>query len=168
MIRGFLREFAMLSLTERSLAVCCALAVSFTALGAHEYRADQLRIGHPFARATPPGARTGAVFFTVDNAAKEADRLLRASTPIAAGVVLHQMALEDGVMKMRAVPSVEVRSGGRLELKPSGYHLMLLDLKQPLKAGEKFPLTLTFEDAGTITISVLVEEMGAMGGAARK
>jgi periplasmic copper chaperone A len=158
----------MLSLTARSFVLCCALAVSFTALGAHEYRADQLRIGHPFARATPPGARTGAVFFTVDNAAKEADRLLRASTPIAAGVVLHQMALEDGVMKMRAVPSVEVRSGGRLELKPNGYHLMLLDLKQPLKAGEKFPMTLTFEDAGTITISVLVEEMGAMGGAARK
>jgi copper(I)-binding protein len=158
----------MLSLTERSLVACCAVAVSFTALGAHEYRADELRIDHPFARATPPGARTGAVFFTVVNAGKETDRLLRASTPIAAGVVLHQMALEDGVMKMRAVPSVEVRSGGRLELKPNGYHLMLLDLKQPLKVGEKFPLTLTFEDAGSITISVWVEEMGAMGGPARK
>jgi copper(I)-binding protein len=158
----------MLSLTERSLVACCALAVSFTALGAHEYRADELRIDHPFARATPPGARTGAVFFTVVNAGKETDRLLRASTPIAAGVVLHQMALEDGVMKMRAVPSVEVRSGGRLELRPNGYHLMLLDLKQPLKVGEKFPLTLTFEDAGSITISVWVEEMGAMGGPARK
>ena len=114
------------------------------------------------------GARTGAVFFTVDNASKEADRLLRASTPIAAGIVLHQMALEDGVMKMRAVPSVEVRAGGRLELKPNGYHLMLLDLKQPLKVGEKFPLTLTFEDVGTVLISVWVEEMGAMGGRAPK
>jgi len=162
------RESASLSLTERSLVFCCALAVSFTALGAHEYRADELRIDHPFARATPPGARTGAVFFTVDNASKEADRLLRASTPIAAGVVLHQMAVEDGIMKMRAVPSVEVRAGGRLELKPNGYHLMLLDLKQPLKVGEKFPMTLTFEDVGTVTISVWVEEMGAMGGAARK
>jgi len=167
MIQGLLK-YAMTSLTGKSLAFCCTLAVSFTALGAHEYRADQLRIDHPFARATPPGARTGAVFFTVDNASKEADRLLRASTPIAAGVVLHQMALEDGVMKMRAVPSVEVRAGGRLELKPNGYHLMLLDLKQPLKIGEKFPLTLTFEDAGTVLISVWVEEMGAMGGPAHK
>jgi copper(I)-binding protein len=155
-------------LSERALVFCCALAVSSTALCAHEYRTDSLRIIHPFARATPPGARTGAVFFTVDNAGKETDRLLRASTPIAAGVVLHQMALEGGIMKMRAVPSVEVRSGGRLELKPSGYHLMLLDLKQPLKVGEKFPLTLTFEDAGTILISVWVEDMGAMDGAARK
>ena len=158
----------MLSLTARSFVLCCALAVSFTALGADDYRADALRIDHPFARATPPGARTGAVFFTVDNAGRQTDRLLRASTPIAAGVILHQMALEDGIMKMRAVPSVEVRSGGRLELKPSGYHLMLLDLKQPLKAGEKFPLTLTFERAGTITISVLVEDMGATDGPARK
>ena len=167
MIQGLLKH-AMTSSTGKSLAFCCMLAACFAALGAHEYRADQLRIDHPFARATPPGARTGAVFFTVDNASKEADRLLRASTPIAAGIVLHQMALEDGVMKMRAVPSVEVRAGGRLELKPNGYHLMLLDLKQPLKVGEKFPLTLAFEDVGTVLISVWVEEMGAMGGRAPK
>ena len=70
----------MMSLTERSLVFCCALAVSSTELCAHECRTDSLRIDHPFARATPPGARTGAVFFTVDNAAKEADRLLRAAT----------------------------------------------------------------------------------------
>jgi copper(I)-binding protein len=152
----------MLSLTERSLVFCCALAVSSTALCAHEYRTDSLRIVHPFARATPPGARTGAVFFTVYNGSNEIDRLLRASTPIAAGVVLHQMAVDDGVMKMRAVPSVEVRPGGRLELKPSGYHLMLLDLKQPLKVGEKFPLTLTFERAGAVLLSVVVEDMGAV------
>jgi copper(I)-binding protein len=156
-----------LSLIKRSFFLCCALAVPSIALCAHEYRTDSLRIDHPFARATPPGARTGGVFFTVTNAGNETDRLLRASTPIAAGVVLHQMALEGGIMKMRAVPSVEVRSGGRLELKPSGYHLMLLDLKQPLKVGEKFPLTLTFEDAGTILISVWVEDMGAMPGERR-
>ncbi len=57
-------------------------------------------------------------------------------------------------MRMRAVPSVEVIPGGRLEFTPSGYHLMLLDLKQPLKAGERFPLTLTFEHGGAILISV--------------
>ena len=157
----------MMSLTERSLLFCCALAVSPTALCAHEYRTDSLRIDHPLARATPPGARTGAVFFTVSNAGNQTDRLLRASTPIAAGVVLHQMAFDGGVMKMRAVPSVEVRPGGRLELKPNGYHLMLLDLKQPLKIGEKFPLTLTFERGGAILISVLVEDMGAMPGERR-
>ena len=121
-----------------------------------------LQIDHAFARATPPGAKTGGVFFTVDNAGNSADRLLRASTPIAAAVALHQMVLDGGVMRMRAVPSIEVIPFGKLELTPSGYHLMLLELKQPLKAGERFPLTLTFERGGTIQISVAVEGMGAM------
>lgn len=132
------------------------------ALCAHAYGVDPLRISHPVARATPPGAKTGAVFMTVDNASNEGDRLIRASTPIASAVAIHQMTVEDGVMKMRAVPSVEVRPGGRLELKPNGYHLMLLDLKQPLKAGEKFPLLLTFEHAGTVLASVWVEDMAAL------
>src|SRR2546423_14430365 len=100
------------------LVLCFVLAVSSAALGADENRADTLRIDHPFARATPPGAKSGAVFLTVLNGGSESDRLLRASTPIAGGVILHQMAIEDGVMKMRAVPSLSVIQGGRLELKP--------------------------------------------------
>ncbi|HEV3241245.1 MAG TPA: copper chaperone PCu(A)C [Casimicrobiaceae bacterium] len=149
-----------------TLTVAAGLVVR-PALAAHEYRPDSLRIDHPFARATPPGARVGGVFLTVDNFGNTADRLVRASTPIAAGVALHQMALEGGLMKMRAVPSVEVMPGGRLELRPNGYHLMLLDLKQPLKAGERFPLSLTFEHAGTILISVWVEDLGAASGETR-
>ena len=152
----------MMSLAERSLVFCCALAMSSAALCADSYPTDSLRIDHPFARATPPGAKTGGVFVTIDNASNQSDRLLRASTPIAAGVVLHQMVVDGGVMKMRAVPSLEINPGGRLELKPNGYHLMLLDLKQPLKVGEKFPLTLTFERGGALLISVVVEDVGAM------
>jgi periplasmic copper chaperone A len=152
----------MMSLADRALVLCCALAMSSTALCANQYRVNTLRIDHPFARATPPGARTGGVFLTVDNAGRESDRLLRASTPLAAGVVIHQMVVDGGIMKMRAVPSLEVHPGGRLELKPNGYHLMLLDLKQPLKVGEKFPLTLTFERSGAVLISVVVEDVGAM------
>jgi len=132
------------------------------AVATHRYQLDSLRIDHPFARATPPGAKTAAVFFTLDNVGNTEDRLVHASTPIAAGVVIHQMALEDGVMRMRAVPSIGVIPGGRVEFNPSGYHLMLLDLKQSLKAGERFPLTLTFEHGGAILISVWVESMGAL------
>ncbi len=146
------------------LIIAAGLAAA-PALAAQD-QVDALRIEHPFARATPPGARSGAVFFTLDNAGNTGDRLVRASTPIAGGVALHQMVLEDGVMRMRAVPSVEVIPGGRVEFRPSGYHLMLLDLKQPLKAGERFPLTLTFEQGGSILISVLVEGMGATQGVA--
>lgn len=139
---------------------------AFTALAANpaspaEYRFEQLRIDQPIARATPPGAKTGAVFFTIENAGNRAERLLRASTPVAAGVVLHQMAQSGGMMTMRAVPSLEIGPGMRLELGPGAYHLMLIDLKQPLKSGERFPLTLTFERLGTVTLSVSVEAVGA-------
>ena len=155
----------------RSAWMACTLVAAAAALPipgfAEEYQLDTLRIDHALARATPPGAKTGIVFFTVDNAGDAADRLLHASTPIAAGVALHQMVLDGGMMRMRAVPSIEIRPGGRLELQPGGYHLMLLDLKQPLKVGEKFPLTLTFAQGGAVTVSVQVEEMGAVP-AARK
>ena len=139
--------------------------VAIPALGADRYLLDSLRIDHPFARATPPGAKTGAVFFTVDNVGNTEDRLIHASTPIAVGVAIHQMALDGGVMRMRAVPSVDLIPGARVEFSPSGYHLMLLDLKQPLKVGERFPLTLTFEHGGAILLSVGVESMGALQGA---
>jgi copper(I)-binding protein len=155
------------SAMRRLLAwMVCAVGAALATLAvpglAQQDRLDPLRINHPYARATPPGAKTGGVFLTVDNASNSIDRLLRASTPIAAGVVVQQMVVDGGVMKMRAVPSVEVRAGGRLELKPGGYRLMLLDLKQPLKAGEKFPLTLTFERGGTILVTVSVEDMDAV------
>jgi len=147
-----------------TLSLAAAL-VAVPALAEHRYQLDSLRIDHPFARATPPGAKAGSVFFTLENAGKNEDRLIRASTPVAAAVAVHQMVLEDGVMRMRAVPSVDLIPGGRVEFNPNGYHLMLLDLKQPLKVGERFPLTLTFEHGGVILISVLVEAMGASQGA---
>jgi copper(I)-binding protein len=120
-----------------------------------------IRVDHPYARATPPGARTGGAFFVLVNSAAGADRLVAASSPAARAVELHQMAMEGGVMKMRAIPAIEIPAGGRVELKPGGYHVMLVDLKQPLKAGDRIPMTLTFERAGTLDVVVPVEAMGA-------
>jgi copper(I)-binding protein len=150
-----MRRVLLRVLSVASLAILPAFA------GAEEYEFGPLRVDHPFARATPPGAKTGAVYFIVDNAGKQTDRLVHASTPIASAVVLHQMAVEDGMMKMRAIPSVEIRPGARVELRPDSYHLMLMDLKQPLKVGEKFPVMLSFERIGTVRVVVSVEEMGA-------
>ena len=145
-------------------AVCLAAGSS----AAHDYQLQALHIDHPFARATPPGAHSGGAFFTVQNAGTRSVRLSGAASPAAASVELHQMAMEGGVMRMRSVSAVEVQPGGKLELKPGGYHVMLSDLKQPLKAGDKFPMTLTFEGAGTIEVSVEVEDMGATHGGAHK
>ena len=142
-------------------------APAWTAPAPKLYQFGPITIEQPIARATPPGAKTGAVYFTIENAGKDAERLLRASTPVAAGVVLHQMAQKGGMMTMRAVPSLEIGPGARLELGSSGYHLMLIDLKQPLKVGDRFPLTLTFEHLGTVTTSVTIESMGAAPTSAR-
>jgi copper(I)-binding protein len=148
-----------------------ALAALFLVAGgamAHDYTLKSLSIDHAFARATPPGAKTGGAFFVVENTGTTSDRLIRVASSAAGGAELHEMAMDGGVMKMRAIAAMDVPAGGRLELKPGGYHVMMIDLKQPLKAGEKVPLTLTFERAGSIDIAVDVEAMGSMGGMTHK
>jgi copper(I)-binding protein len=148
-----------------------ALAALFLVAGgamAHDYTLKSLSIDHAFARATPPGAKTGGAFFVVENTGTTSDRLIRVASSAAGGAELHEMAMDGGVMKMRAIAAMDVPAGGRLELKPGGYHVMMIDLKQPLKAGDKVPLTLTFERAGSIDIAVDVEAMGSMGGMTHK
>jgi hypothetical protein len=149
------------SLLALTLGVSVVVAALPGSAFAEDYRFGGLRITAPVARATPPGAKTAVVYLTIDNGSNDFERLLRASSPVAGGVALHQMAFEGGMMKMRAIPSLEINPGGRLELKPDGYHLMLIDLKQPLKVGDKFPLMLTFEHGGTIRVVAVVEDMGA-------
>jgi periplasmic copper chaperone A len=148
--------------------LCLVLAWLPLAALAHDYQLKSLNIDHPFARATPPGAKSGGAFFVVENAGATPDKLIRAASPAAGSAEIHQMAMDGGVMKMRAAPGLDVPPGGKLELKPGGYHVMLLDLKQPLKVGDKVPLTLTFQNAGSIDISIDVEAMGSMGGMTHK
>lgn len=128
---------------------------------AHEYHAGALYIDHPHARPTPPGGRAGAAYFSVANKGGLQDRLLRASSPRAATVELHSMNMDGNVMRMRPVPAVAVPAGATVKLEPGGLHVMLTGLKQPLKTGERFPLTLVFEKAGSVTVEIVVEEAGA-------
>ena len=147
---------------KRILAIAgvAALAAAGGA-SAHDYQLKMLHIDHPFARATPPGARSGGVFLSVENKGDSADRLLRVSTPVAGTAELHQMVLDGGVMRMRAIAGLDVKPGARVVLQPGGYHVMLTDLKRPLHAGDSFPLTLGFEKAGSIEVNVMVESMSA-------
>ncbi len=85
------------------------------------------------------------------------------SSPVAGVAEIHEMRLDAGVMKMRDVGTLEVKAGETVQLKPGGYHVMLSELRQPLKVGDRFPLTLKFENAGAVEVSVWVEEMGAGG-----
>ena len=121
-----------------------------------------ITVEQPYARATPGGAVTGAVYMTLTNKAQTADRLTSASSNVAAKLQIHEMAVTNGVMQMRELKDgLPVPAGGSVVLKPGGYHVMLIGLKKPLMAGETFPLTLTFEKAGNISVTVPVQAMDA-------
>lgn len=147
--------------TLNTLLVAIALAATSLAASAHEYTLGTLHIVHPWARATAPGQPSGGVYLKVENKGG-ADRLVSASVDVAKLAQLHSMRMDGDVMKMEELPrGVELPAGQTVELKPGALHVMLLDLKGPLKAGDKFPMTLKFEKAGTIKVEVLVQAMGA-------
>jgi copper(I)-binding protein len=145
-----------------------ALALLFAGLHgalAHEFKIGDLEIDHPWSRATPPGAQVAGGYFTIVNHGSEADRLVSVTSDISAKAEVHEMGVKDGVMTMRPVEGgVEIPAGGKGELKPGGYHQMLMGLKRPAKQGESFPATLTFEKAGSVTVEFQVEAIGAAGG----
>jgi len=143
-----------------AFALLAATVLSGAAL-ADDYLAKTLRISGPFTRATPPGAKVAGAFLSIENQGKEADRLVSASSPVAGLVEIHEMVVDGGLMKMRAVKGIDLKPGATVELRPGGYHVMLQDLRQPLKPGEQFPMLLTFEKAGVVEIKVNVEAMGA-------
>ena len=128
---------------------------------ADDYQVRMLRVSNPFARATPPGAKVAGAFMTIKNQGTETDRLVSASSPVAGLVEIHEMAMDGGMMKMRALKGIDLKPGATVELQPGGYHVMLEDLRQPLKQGDQVPVKLTFEKAGVLDIKVNVERMGA-------
>lgn len=126
---------------------------------AHDYTTGPLKIGHPWARATV--AATGGAFLSIENTGTAPDRLLRASSDVAGKVELHTHIKDGDVMRMRAVEAIDLPAGQKVMLQPGGYHIMLFGLKRPLKEGERFPLTLEFEKAGTLRVEIAVDKPGA-------
>jgi periplasmic copper chaperone A len=144
----------------RSLVSLLALIAASAPALAHDYQAGEVRIDHPYARATVPGQPSGAAYLTLENRGKTADRLIGTDSPVAKKTEIHTMSMEGNVMKMRQVDGIELAPAATIAMKPGdGYHIMLLGLKQPLKVGDKLPLTLTFEKAGKVELSVFVEDM---------
>lgn len=159
-LRSRLRAGTVAAFLAAPLAAVLAVPLAVPA-AAHGFKAGDLELAHPWARATPPGAKVGGGYVTIENAGGTADRLVSATTEIAGRTEIHEMAVKDGVMTMRPMnDGVEIPAHGKVALKPGGYHLMLMDLKQPLKAGESFSGTLTFEKAGTVKVTFSVEPIG--------
>lgn len=146
-----------------ALVTAAALTCTAMAAGAHDYTLGDLTIEHPWARASAGTAANGAAYMTITTKANSADRLLEAASPVAAKVELHTHVIDGDVMRMRPVKAIEVNVGEPAVLKPGGLHVMLIGLKAPLQEGAKFPMTLSFEKAGTTTVEVQVEAAGAGG-----
>lgn len=127
---------------------------------AHEYRAKDIQIDHPWARPTITTRQPAAVFFTLKNQGGAADRLIGAKVDarFAGGAELHTTLNDDGVMRMRRLADgLDVPAGATVEVQPGGAHLMLFNLAEPLEDGFRFPVTLVFENAGEVEVVVAVE-----------
>jgi copper(I)-binding protein len=143
------------------VTVLLALCVG-SAARAQTSAASTIVVEQPFARATPKGAMTGAAYMTLLNNGASADRLVGATTPVADKVQFHQASEENGVSRMREVPSVDLEPGAKIVFKPGEMHMMIVGLKQPLVQGQTFPLALQFEKAGNIEVTVPIQGIGAM------
>ena len=150
----------------RPISRCVLLAalLSFALPGA---RAQEMKNGitvmEPWAPPSLTGAHNGAAYFMLMNHGNTADRLISLSTPVAGKAEIHREEVTNGVMRMRPTGPLTLEPGEMITLKPGDVHVMLLDLKEPLKAGEHFPLTLTFEKAGEMTLEATVTKSPMAG-----
>lgn len=146
----------------RARLFCLGIVAAFSLLSlAALAQTGNVQVKDIWARATPGGAQTAAVYATLQSTA--GDRLTAASTPVAKETQLHTMTMDGGVMKMRQVDGIDLPAGQTVALKPGGYHIMLMSLAHPLTEGQTFPMTLTFANGGTLTVTVSVQKVGAMG-----
>jgi copper(I)-binding protein len=146
------------------ISLVLALAPIFSAAAtAHETTVKGVTIADPWARATPAGATTAGAFFEMRTEEGVDDRLIAARSPVAGTVEIHNHITEGGIVRMRRVDGIAVPGGKSVTLAPGGYHIMLMDLKDPLNKGETFRMTLVFEKAGEIEVEASIEPIAATG-----
>ncbi len=126
----------------------------------------KVTVTDPWVRGTVAQQKATGAFMELR--ADRSARLVAANSPVAGVVEIHEMAMENNIMRMRQVPGIELKAGGTVALKPGGFHVMLMDLKQPLKGGEQVPITLTFEDESrqrfSVEVKAPVRELGSRDG----
>ena len=153
----FMSPVNSLALAFLALAAVCAGSVS-----AQEIKAGGLVLGHAWARATPGGAEVGGGYLTIENKGTAPDKLLGGSSPAAAEIEVHEMAMKNEVMTMRPVSGgLSIPPGQTITFAPGGYHIMMMGLKAPLKQGDRVPMTLQFEKAGKVDVTFDVQSIGA-------
>ncbi len=111
--------------------------------------ADNVVVQDPYVRLAPPSAPATGAFMVLRNTGSKDVKVVKADNPVSKVTELHTHINDNGVMKMRPVPGIDIKAGGEAVLKPGSLHVMLIDLKAPMKEGEVVPITLTFEDGST-------------------
>lgn len=141
-----------------------AASITFSAQ-AEDVTAGGLKISAPWARATPKGASVGAGYMKISNTGNEPDRLMGGSSDASSSFEIHEMRMDNGVMKMRElVNGLEIKPGQTIAFNPGGHHLMFVDLKNALVKGQHVKATLQFEKAGKVDVDFIVEGIGAQSG----
>ncbi|UPJ54957.1 copper chaperone PCu(A)C [Bradyrhizobium sp. 192] len=152
----------MKTISKNVLLAAFALAISAGPALAEDVKAGDLVISQPWSRATPGGAKVAGGYLVIENKGTAPDRLIGGSADIAGKFEIHEMAVENGVMKMRALDKgLTIEPGKTVKFAPGGYHLMLQELKGPFKQGDKVPVILQFEKAGKVAVSLDVQGVGA-------
>jgi copper(I)-binding protein len=132
--------------------------------GVATFKLGDLTVTSPWTRATPGGAKIAGGYLKITNNGASADRFVGAKSDVSDRVEIHEMSMSDGVMKMRPLSNgVEIKPGETIELKSGGYHLMFMDLKQPLTQGDTLRAKLQFEKAGSLEVDFNVNALGATG-----
>lgn len=148
---------------KRLTFALAAMMLAALPAAADDVMVGDIMIAEPFARASAGRAKNGAAFMTIMNKGG-ADRLVAASTDVSMRTELHTHTLDaQGVARMRQVEHVDLPAGETVMLQPGGLHVMMMGLNDPLKQGDSFPLTLTFEKAGEVTFAVKIAAPGAKG-----
>jgi hypothetical protein len=144
------------------IAVLCAAAGA--PARAEDVVAGALKISAPWARATPKGASVGGGYMNITNSGAESDRLVGGVSDASKHLEIHEMSMDNGVMKMRpATKGLEIKPGATIEFKPAGYHLMFVGLNKQLQQGQHIAATLQFEKAGKVKVDFPIEGIGAQG-----
>ena len=152
----------MRSIVQTLASVLFAALLCTAPARAQEVTAGDLVITQAWTRATPNGAKIGGGYLTIENKGSTPDRLIGGSTDAAGRIAVHEMAMKDGVMTMRSLDNgLTIDPGKTVKLAPGGYHLMMFDPKDPLKQGDTVPVTLKFEKAGEVKVSLAVQGVGA-------
>ncbi len=154
---GFKLNYLEEKLMKKALSsvVFSSAFMASIAFASSEMKVGSLKIENPQARATVPAQKMSGGFMKIENVGA-ADKLISASSSVSKSMELHTMSMDNNVMRMREVKSIDLPAKSRVELKPGGLHLMFIDLNKQLKAGDIIPVKLKFEKAGEVEVKFQV------------